>query len=119
MSQVIKILRLEALVVFAAVFIAYAQLDYSWWWFVLLLVPDAFMAGYLKSNKIGALAYNIGHTYLMPAALGLLGFVFSAEFMYALALVWAAHVAMDRTLGYGLKLSNFQETHLGHIGKKL
>ncbi len=35
------------------------------------------------------------------------------------AAVWTAHIAMDRALGYGLKLSTgFSDTHLGRIGQR-
>ena len=34
------------------------------------------------------------------------------------AAIWVAHIAMDRALGYGLKLpTGFTDTHLGKIGK--
>lgn len=34
------------------------------------------------------------------------------------ALIWIAHVGMDRALGYGLKRdTGFRDTHLGRIGK--
>ncbi|WP_348642737.1 DUF4260 family protein [Mesorhizobium sp. B2-4-15] len=37
----------------------------------------------------------------------------------AVALIWIAHIAIDRALGYGLELSTgFQDTHLGRIGRK-
>ena len=34
-----------------------------------------------------------------------------------LAACWAFHVAVDRALGYGLKLGAFRHTHLGLIGR--
>lgn len=35
------------------------------------------------------------------------------------ALSWAFHVAVDRALGYGLKLAaGFEHTHLGRIGRR-
>lgn len=37
--------------------------------------------------------------------------------MTQLALILAVHIALDRTLGYGLKHeSGFRDTHLGRIG---
>ena len=34
------------------------------------------------------------------------------------ALIWAAHIGFDRTLGYGLKSdAGFAQTHLGRIGR--
>ena len=37
--------------------------------------------------------------------------------MYAiLALIWVAHIGMDRLMGYGLKYpSAFKDTHLQHV----
>jgi hypothetical protein len=36
----------------------------------------------------------------------------------SLALIWAAHIGVDRALGYGLKhRTGFSDTHLGRIGK--
>ena len=38
----------------------------------------------------------------------------------AVALIWAAHIAVDRALGYGLKYgAGFGLTHLGRIGGAL
>ena len=37
--------------------------------------------------------------------------------MQAAALIWIAHIGLDRALGYGLKYATgFGDTHLGHIG---
>ena len=36
----------------------------------------------------------------------------------SIALVWFAHIGLDRALGYGLKYdAGFRFTHLGRIGK--
>lgn len=111
-------LRLEAGVVFALGYIAYDRLDISWWYWLLLLVPDLFMVGYTKNNKLGALLYNIGHTYLLPAGIALVAYLLDWKVGYGLAIIWAAHIAMDRALGYGLKKpEGFEHTHLGKIGK--
>jgi hypothetical protein len=35
------------------------------------------------------------------------------------ALIWSAHIGIDRALGYGLKYGDgFASTHLGPIGRK-
>jgi hypothetical protein len=37
----------------------------------------------------------------------------------ALAMIWLAHVGIDRALGYGLKYGDaFNATHLGRIGPR-
>ena len=35
-----------------------------------------------------------------------------------IAIIWFAHVGLDRAVGYGLKYaSDFKDTHLGRIGR--
>jgi hypothetical protein len=112
------ILRLEALVALLALLAAYAWLHANWWIFVLvLLAPDIAMVGYLRGTRIGAWSYNAFHSYSAPIAIAV-----ASIFLHALlpiAIVWGAHIAMDRTLGYGLKYGDsFGHTHLGVIGRK-
>lgn len=111
-------LRLEGLSVLLAAAGLYATLDFSWWLFAgLLLAPDLFMAGYLAGPRVGALLYNIGHTYIVPFGLGAFGYASAMPLGVALALIWAAHIGMDRALGYGLKRqSGFHDTHLDRDG---
>lgn len=111
-------LRLEGAAVLVAALVAYAAVDASWLVFAaLLLAPDLAMLGYLAGPRAGATAYNALHVYVGPAALmaaGLAGVAWSIP----VALVWLAHIGMDRALGYGLKLpTGFRETHLGTIGR--
>lgn len=55
---------------------------------------------------------------ILPVLLALVGNVFDNAMAMAVALIWIAHIAVDRALGYGLKLSSsFQDTHLGRIGR--
>jgi hypothetical protein len=62
---------------------------------------------------VGALVYNVGHTYALPLALGAIGAGLSNALVGAVALIWSAHIGMDRALGYGLKQpSGFYDTHL-------
>lgn len=107
-------LRLEGLFVLLAAAGLYATLEFSWWLFAgLLLAPDLFMAGYLSGPRVGALLYNIGHTYVVSIGLGALGYALAAPLGVALALIWTAHIGMDRALGYGLKRqTSFHDTHL-------
>ncbi|MDT7537472.1 MAG: hypothetical protein QOI82_1057 [Actinomycetota bacterium] len=113
-----RILRSEGLVLFAvALAAAFRQLDHSWWLVpVLLFVPDLFMAGYARSTRIGAAVYNLGHSYPAPALLGAAAVASSSHVWEAVALIWFAHIGMDRTLGFGLKYGDsFKHTHLGWI----
>jgi hypothetical protein len=115
----LRILRSEGLVLLAAALAAYfTGLDEPWWLAPLLLfAPDLFMAGYAKSRRAGAQLYNFAHSYPAPAVLGGLALVAENPFWQGVALVWFAHIGMDRALGYGLKYeTDFKDTHLGCIG---
>ncbi len=62
--------------------------------------------------------YNALHILIVPALLALAGSIFGNAMTTAIALIWIIHIAVDRALGYGLKLSSgFQDTHLGRIGR--
>jgi len=113
------LLRLEWFAVLAAAVSAFAWLGGSWPLFaVLLLAPDLAMIGYRFGPVVGAAAYNAVHIYLTPAALGAAGLALGAPTMQALALIWIAHIGLDRALGYGLKYATgFGDTHLGRIGR--
>ena len=116
---VAPLLRLEGLAVFAAAVFAYAFIGGSWPLFALLLLaPDLAMIGYRFGLAVGAAAYNAVHTYLAPAALGAAGLALGAPTMQALALIWIAHIGLDRALGYGLKYATgVGDAHLGRIGR--
>jgi hypothetical protein len=115
----LRILRSEGFVLLAAALAAYfAGLDEPWWLVPLLLfVPDVFMAGYAASSRAGAWTYNLAHSYPAPALLGALALIADQPLWQGVALVWFAHIGMDRALGYGLKYeTDFKDTHLGRIG---
>ncbi|GAA3525234.1 hypothetical protein AFL01nite_13880 [Aeromicrobium flavum] len=115
----LAILRTEGIVLFAASLAGYfVGLDEPWWIVPLLLfVPDVFMAGYASSSRVGAIVYNLGHAYPLPALLGAWALWADQPLAQGVALVWFAHIGMDRALGYGLKYeTDFKDTHLGRIG---
>ena len=89
----------------------------SWWLFALLLLaPDLSMVVYLVGPWFGAAAYNAFHAYPLPAALGIFGMLAGAPLAVSVALVWFAHIGMDRIMGYGLKYSTgFKDTHLQRV----
>ena len=111
-------LRAEGLAVSAVALALYALSGGGWLLGVLLFfAPDLSFAGYLAGPRVGAVAYNLAHTYASPAVLAGLGWVLAAPLLPTLALLWAAHIGFDRMLGYGLKLpKGFHDTHLGRIG---
>jgi hypothetical protein len=112
------LLRFEGAVLFAASIAVFALQGQAWWLYpALLLVPDVFMLGYLRTTKLGAITYNLGHSYPAAAVLGLVGFVFSSPLTIAIAAIWFGHIGWDRMFGYGLKYAtSFKHTHLGHLG---
>ncbi|MGH3148977.1 MAG: DUF4260 domain-containing protein [Rubrobacter sp.] len=111
------VLKVEGVVMLAGSVLLYWLNGEGWWLFALLLLaPDAAMLGYLAGPRVGAAAYNAFHSYPLPAALGIAGIVAGVPFAVALALVWFAHIGMDRAIGYGLKYPNdFKDTHLGRV----
>ena len=113
------LLRLEWAAVLAAAIAGYLFLDGSWQLFVLLiLAPDLAMLGYLAGPAAGAIVYNAFHILVWPAILFLGGLYAGSAVAMQVAAIWTAHIAMDRVLGYGLKLpTGFTDTHLGRIGK--
>ena len=117
-ADAVLLQRLEGLAAAGLGVAAYIWLGQSWWMFALLiLAPDLAMLGYLRSPRLGALTYNLGHTYAAPALLAVAGLVLG-PLAYGLAAIWMAHIGFDRLLGYGLKLeTGFEQTHLGPIGK--
>ena len=112
------ILRVEGALVLAAACAAYARFGGGWGLFALMfLTPDLSMLGYLAGRKVGAVGYNIGHSYILPTALGATGIVLAQPLLVSLALIWIAHIGFDRMLGYGLKYPTaFGHTHLGVVG---
>ena len=111
------LLRIEGLIVFAAAVALYVEADYSLIAFVVLfLAPDLSFLGYLSGPGIGAAAYNAVHTYVLPLALGAIGVLTDAGVPVQLALIWLAHIGIDRTIGYGLKYPTaFKGSHLDRV----
>ena len=114
-----NLLRIEWLAIAVAVLAAYAWSGASWTlFFLLVLVPDLSMIGYVAGPRVGAISYNIFHVLVWPALLLVAGLVMQQGLLVDLAAIWTAHIAVDRALGYGLKLpGGFGETHLGRIGR--
>lgn len=112
-----NILKLEQLTLFFICIYMYAHFGYSWIWFVgLFFTPDLLMLGYLFGNKVGAICYNLVHTYITSFALALIGYLYSFDNVLMVGMIFTSHIAFDRMLGYGLKkFEGFKFTHLGNL----
>lgn len=108
------LLHLEGATVLVLSLFAYHWQHAGWGLFaLLLLVPDLSMLGYLVNVRTGAQAYNAVHTYTGPLLLALYSFAGGHPTLMPLALIWLAHIGVDRMLGYGLKYpTHFKDTHL-------
>jgi Domain of unknown function (DUF4260) len=113
------LLRLEGLTLFVGMTLLYGVWDGSWWVYALLfLAPDLSFLGYLAGPRTGAIIYNAAHSYMAPMALMTSGFALASPLVLSIAMIWLAHIGIDRALGYGLKyFSGFGFTHLGRIGR--
>jgi hypothetical protein len=112
-----RLLHLEGAALLAAATAAFFVLGGSWWVFpLLLLAPDLAMLGYLAGPRVGAVAYDAAHTTVAPLALFGAAALLGAPLLTGLALIWLAHIGMDRAVGYGLKYpSDFRDTHLQRV----
>ena len=108
------LLHLESAAVLIATLAAYRWSHASWLRFALFfLVPDLSMLGYAANARVGAIIYNAVHTYLGPLALAAYAFASGSIAIFSLSLIWIAHIALDRMLGFGLKYpTHFKDTHL-------
>ncbi|MCP3470664.1 DUF4260 domain-containing protein [Bradyrhizobium sp. CCGUVB1N3] len=113
------LLRLEGLTLFAGMVLLYAVWGGSWLVFALLfLAPDLSFLAYLADSRFGAIVYNAAHSYMVPVALLTAGFALEWPLLLSIAMIWLAHIGIDRALGYGLKYqAGFGFTHLGRIGR--
>ena len=111
------LLRIHGGVLLAASALFYWVNGGSWVLFALLiLAPDVSMLGYVFGAKAGAAAYNAAHAYVLPACLVAFGLFSGSAPAVTVALIWLAHIGVDRLVGYGLKYtSGFRDTHLDRI----
>lgn len=117
MSMPRVLLGVEGAALLGASLALYAYFGYNWWLFALLLLaPDIAMLGYLRGPVLGSAMYNAAHTYTLPILLAVAGFVADAPLALQFALIWLAHIGMDRAVGYGFKYATgFKDTHMGRV----
>jgi hypothetical protein len=111
------VLRLEECALLVLTVAVYHHFHFGWVLFaVLFLVPDVFMLGYLANARMGAALYNFGHARFVALGLLAAGYVGGHPVAEAVALIWFAHIAFDRMMGYGLKYPTFfKDTHLQRL----
>jgi hypothetical protein len=112
-------LRAEGLAVLILSLELYHLTAASWWrFFVFLLVPDLSLLAYVVEPAFAARVYNIVHSYTLPIALAVVALAVNQSHVLPYAIIWTAHIGMDRALGFGLKYPEaFGRTHLGVLGK--
>ncbi|MFG6115765.1 DUF4260 domain-containing protein [Halobacillus sp. MO56] len=111
------LLRIEGFAVLILSLYFYGNSQFSWGlFFILLLSPDISILGYVLSNKIGAILYNLFHTYIVSIGVIFIGLLLSSPTFLAIGLIWSSHIGMDRMIGYGLKYpTEFKDTHLNRV----
>ena len=112
------LLRLDGLAVTVVALLLYRELGMSWWIFAAcFLIPDLVFLAYLFGPRAGAATYNLAHTYLGGAFAFGLGLIVENTVLMGAGLIWVAHIAVDRTVGFGLKYADdFRRTHLQRSG---
>jgi hypothetical protein len=105
-----RLLHLEGLAVLAALLALYFHAGFGWLLLVVLfLTPDLSMLGIPRWA-------DLVHTYVGPVVLGVAAVLGDWDLAAQLALIWLAHIGLDRMLGYGLKYpTGFKDTHLGRV----
>lgn len=116
-SPIRATLQAEGAFIALACLTAFHALEGSWMLFVVLvLAPDLFMLGYLGGARLGAICYNMAHSYVTPLVLAAIGLWAGSDVALQIALIWGAHIAADRAIGYGLKYARgFKATHLERV----
>ena len=111
------LLRIEEAALLTTAVLLYAHFHFTWLLFaILFLAPDLFMLGYLLTPRVGSALYNLAHTLTVPIVLFTAAYGAHRPLLLAIAIIWAAHIAFDRLLGYGLKYpAHFKDTHLQHL----
>jgi hypothetical protein len=118
-AEISALLRIEGLAILALAVASFHLVGGNWWLFAaLILAPDLAMFGLLSGYRTGARVYNLAHTYTLPVALGAVAWLIGSAWLVPIAIIWVAHIGLDRAVGYGLKYPGTEHaTHLGWIGK--
>lgn len=121
--------------IFASILVALFYLlvgEFDWWWLIVLFpLFDISLVGYMMNPRVGAITYNIVHSFAGPAILACVyvvtvghtaadeARVFTSDSLLLFTiLVWIFHICVDRALGFGMKhVEGAGYTHLGKVGK--
>jgi hypothetical protein len=96
--------RAEGAAVFVSAIALYFYGGGAWWLLlVLALAPDLSALGFLAGPRVGSLTYNLAHTYVGPVALVTGSILTGWPLGTQTALIWLAHIGIDRALGYSLR----------------
>jgi Domain of unknown function (DUF4260) len=111
------LLRIEGGFDLALSLIFFEAIQGNWLLFILLLlVPDLAMLGYLRGARLGTVCYNLAHTLAGPFLILAYAHLTKSLWLLPYALIWIAHIGLDRMLGFGLKYpTRFGDTHLGRM----
>ena len=111
------LLRVEGMAVLILAMFAYGRLEVSWLVFLILFLwPDLAIVVYAVNKDWGTAVYNLLHTYTLPIILLIAAVLLSSTFAIQFAIIWFAHIGMDRLFGYGLKYTSaFKDTHLTRL----
>ena len=111
------LLRLEGLTVLVSAIALYVHQGGSLLMFLaLILAPDLSAIGYMVNTRVGSIVYNVVHFYALPASLAAIALAFNVPTLLLIALIWFAHIGIDRVAGFGLKYPTaFKDTHMQHV----
>jgi hypothetical protein len=111
------LLRAEGAALFVLSLFLYHLAGAGWGTFLLLFLgPDLFMIGYIWNPRIGSSLYNLVHTEIAPFILVILAPSAHRLPWLSFAIIWLAHIGLDRALGFGLKYpTGFKDTHLQRL----
>ena len=115
MSIPAVLLRAEGLAILAAAVTMYFTQGFGWLTFAaLLLTPDLAFLVWAVNKRAGVVAYNAVHALPAPLILGLAALLTGWTLRIAVfALIWLAHIGMDRVFGYGLRyLNDADDSHM-------
>ncbi len=119
MNEPVLFQRLEGFVAFLFCFLAYLALGYPLLFFVILFFAvDLTALAYFVNPRVGALVYNLGHSFFLPLIGLAVAYWLESPPAFAFMLIWLAHIGLDRAVGFGLKYpTGFGDTHLGKVGR--